>query len=156
MKRALKYVAWLPLILWASLLVHAQVQRLSNSTRYLPLNTANTATDTTALTVGQVSQFLLTGTPTAAALYTTPTAAAWCAAFPFIASQRAKGYNYEFIVKNTAATDSNAITFAGGDGNVTFTTAPSISGGHMHVLRVIFKDCNTPVISIVPYGSNTF
>lgn len=141
------------LALWAVLLV-AQTVRLGPY-GVLPINTANTATDTTALTIGQVAQQLITATPTAAAVYTTPSATTWCAAFPFIASSNAKGWNYDLYIKNTATTDTNNITFTGGSG-VTFVTAPGVSGGHMHVLRVIFKDCNTPVVSIVPYGSNTF
>jgi hypothetical protein len=121
----------------------------------LPVTTGNTATDTIVLTVGQINSQLLTGTPTAAAVYTTPSATDWCNAFPFIASSSSQNWNYDLYVKNTAATNSNAITFTGGTG-VTFVSSPSISGGHMRVLRVIFQNCTVPTIAIVPYGSNAF
>lgn len=147
-----KFIFPIAILVWAVVLL---AQTPFGPYGVLPVATGNTATDTATLTVGQINSQLLTATPTAAAVYTTPTATAWCNTFPFIASSNAQGWNYDLFVKNTAAANSNAITFTGGSG-VTFVSNPSISGGHMRVLKIVFNSCTVPAISIVPYGSNTF
>ena len=143
------------LAIWGTALLLAQAVRVGPY-GVLPINTANVATDSATLTIGQVSQQLLTGTPTVASqTYTTPDATSWCAAFPFVKSGNHKGWNYDWYIKNTASTQANTITLAGGSG-VTPTSTVLVPTSSVRVLKVIFKDCSTPVIAIVPYGSTGF
>jgi hypothetical protein len=156
MKRLMRNWVFIAIAAWGALLLQAQYP-IFGPYGNIPISTAVIATNTATLTVDQmVDSALLTATPTSAAVYTTPSATALCAAFPFVASTNTIGWNYDLYLKNTAAAGSNAITWLGGTG-VTFVTSPSTSGGGMRVLKMVFNSCTgTPSISVVPYGSNTF
>lgn len=120
----------------------------------LNVSTANTATTTAVLSVGQVSQGLLTGTPGGNATYTTPSAAAWCGAFPFLGANGQKGWDFAYDVKNTSPS-GQTITVAGGSG-VTVQSDGLVPGGSVKHYRVVFRDCQVPAITMVPVGSNLF
>lgn len=66
-----------------------------------------TATDTATLTAAQIVNGVIEGTPTAAANYTLPTAAAVLALLP---SDFAVGDAFEFVIHNKAATATFDIT----------------------------------------------
>jgi hypothetical protein len=72
----------------------------------------STATDTATLTAAQLKVGLLTGTPTAAATYTTPTGTAFEAEFASFATDEA----FEFVIINLATTTTFDITIAAGAG----------------------------------------
>lgn len=80
----------------------------------LPFLTTAVAADTTTLSNSQTVG-LLTGTPTAGATYTTPTAAQLCAYFRNIVPANQQTYSWHLWVKNTSA-GANTITVAGGSG----------------------------------------
>jgi hypothetical protein len=80
----------------------------------LPFTVATTAIDTITLNTTQVVG-LLTGTPTAGATYTTPTAAALCTYFRHIVKPNQTVYSWDWYIRNTSAM-ANTITAAGGSG----------------------------------------
>lgn len=115
---------------------------------------ANVAADTATLTVNQVSQGVLKGTPTSAATYTTPSATAWCAAFPQLANQGASNGWFDLYVLNTSA-GANAITLAGGSGVTLRGTGTAAQNAERH-FRVIFKCTGTPAIDLLSLETATF
>lgn len=121
----------------------------------IPVNlTDNTAIDTASLSVGQMTG-ILTGTPTTAATYTTPTATAICAAFPFIQSSQSQGWNYDWYIKNTSL-GSNTITAAGGTG-VTLRGTGTATQNQIRHFKVVFKSCSpTPTIDLVSLETGAF
>lgn len=96
-----------------------------------------TAADTATLTTTQMVG-LLTGTPTAAAAYTTPTAANICASLPQV-QQVASGTNTNFandlFVKNTSA-GANTITMTAGAGVTAVGTMTIAQNAIRHFLVV--------------------
>lgn len=105
----------------------------------------STAGDTTTLTTSQMVG-LLTGTPTAAANYTTPTAANICASLPQIA-QTSGGTNTNFatdlFVKNTSA-GAFTITMVAGAG-VTTSGTMTIGQNTIRHFLVMPTACPNPV-----------
>jgi len=123
-----------------------------------PVVTGNTAVGTATLTPGQMST-LLTGTPTAAATYTTPTATLLCRLFPTaISKSNAAGtinFWWEFYVKNTSA-GANTITMAGGTGVTTVGTMTAAQNAITHFL-VVLNNCGaTPAAQLISLGTSTF
>jgi hypothetical protein len=118
----------------------------------LPFNTTNTATDTGTLAIGQVATSILVGTPTNTATYTTPTATAFCNAFPFVKTNQQKRWTYSWYVKNTTVTPAFGITVAGGSG-VTVSGSGLVGGGGIKRFQVILDDCGTPAVHLLPVGS---
>lgn len=120
----------------------------------IPVNTANTAIDTATLSVGQMAG-VLTGTPTAAATYTTPSATALCALFPFVASGNAQNWNYDWLVKNTSL-GANAITLAGGSGVTLVGTGTAAQNAARH-FKVVFNTCTgTPAVQLISLETSAF
>ena len=106
----------------------------------IPALTGNTAADTATLTPGQMST-LLTGTPTAAANYTTPTATNLCALFPFVQAQNANNFYWHWYIKNTSA-GANTITVVAGSGVTLVGTGTAAQNNVRHFL-VILTNCTS-------------
>lgn len=110
------------------------------------VNTATT--DTATLTVAQLFGGRITGTPTAAATYTTPTATLISGAF----KPCYVGSTTEFIVRNTSA-GANTITLAAGTG-VTLTGTMTIAQNNERRFIIQVTNCNTAVtIFSTPTGA---
>jgi len=114
---------------------------------------ATTAADTATLTAAQILGGLITGTPTAAANYTTPTAAL------LIAALQALGVPYlnesfEFSIKNTSA-GANTITVVGGTG-VTIVGTATIAQNNIKRFRLIITDPVLQTINVVSLGTSVF
>lgn len=121
----------------------------------LPWNTANTAIDTAALSVGQVTgSAILVGTPTAGATYTTPTATALCAQFPFLGNRANNRWSYDWYVKNTSL-GANTITLAGGTGVTLVGTGTAAQNTTRH-FRIIFTSCTTPAVQLLSLDTAAF
>lgn len=114
----------------------------------IPWNVSgNTAIDTATLVVGQMTG-LLTGTPTGAANYTTPSATAICALFPFVASQSAQNWQYDWYVKNTSL-GANTITVVAGSG-VTVVGTGTATQNNLRHFKIVLNTCNgTPAVQVV-------
>lgn len=126
----------------------------------VPIRTGNTAADTATLVLGQMST-LLTGTPTAAANYTTPTATLLCSLFPFVGSGGVNNFSWDFFVKNTSA-GANTITVVGGTG-VTVTGTATIAQNAIKHFKIVLTACPIPgttsptaVAQVLSLGSSTF
>jgi tetrahydromethanopterin S-methyltransferase subunit D len=121
----------------------------------IPVNlTDSTAIDTGTLSVGQMYG-ILTGTPTGAATYTTPTATAMCAMFPFLNTSSSQGWNYDWYVKNTSL-GANTITLAGGTG-VTLRGTGTATQNNVRHFKVVFKSCGTtPTVDLVSLELGAF
>jgi hypothetical protein len=121
----------------------------------MPVTTANTFTDT-----GSLSNFnfvgLLTGTPTAAANYTTPTAAAACAYFRNIVPPVSTLYWFDWWVKNTSG-GANTITIVAGSGFTVVGTATIAQNNVKHFL-VNLTNCSSgnEAGNILSVGTSTF
>jgi hypothetical protein len=113
----------------------------------------NTAADTATLTPDQMVG-ILTGTPTAAAAYTTPTATVLCNVFPIAASGN---YNTTFgitlIVKNTSA-GANTITMTAGTG-ITIVGTATVAQNKSAVFYLFPTSCATPAWKLVSVVSGT-
>ena len=120
----------------------------------VPFRTGNTAADTASLTPGQMSS-LLTGTPTAAANYTTPTATQLCQLFPFVGSAAANLY-WPWWVKNTSG-GANTITVVGGTG-VTVTGTATIAQNAVKMFMVVLDNCvaGSQAAHVISLGTSTF
>lgn len=104
----------------------------------LPFTTATVAADTATLTNAQMVG-LLTGTPTAGATYTTPTAAQLCTYFRNIIPPITNNYSWHLWVKNTSA-GSNTITVAGGTG-VTNVGARTAAQNNVRHFVIAITNC---------------
>jgi len=104
----------------------------------IPILTANVAADTATLAPFQMTG-ILTGTPTAAATYTTPTATALCALFPFVQTQAASNFWWDLYIKNTSA-GAFTITPAGGSG-VTLVGTGTASQNQLRHFKVVLNEC---------------
>ena len=124
-------------------------------TPQVPFRLGNTAADTATLTPGQM-QGLLTGTPTAAANYTTPTATLLCALFPFVGSSNTFNFHWEWNVKNTSA-GANTITVVAGSG-VTVTGTATIAQNAVKRFMIVLDSCasGSQAAHVVSLGSSTF
>jgi hypothetical protein len=112
-----------------------------------------TAIDTATITSSQVLGGLITGTPTAAAAYTLPTAALLQAALqsfcvPFI------GQSFEFTVKNTSA-GANTITVAIGTGGTAVGTM-TIAQNSCKRFKVVLTAVDSPAYSLYSLGTVVF
>ena len=107
-----------------------------------------TAGDTTALTTTQMAG-LLSGTPTAAANYTTPTAAQFCSALPQVA-QLSGGTNNNFaldsFIRNTSA-GAFTITVVAGAG-VTLTGTMTIAQNTIRHFLIVPTACPNPATGL--------
>ena len=99
--------------------------------------TGNVAADTATLTPTKMLG-VLTGTPTAAANYTTPTAAQFCALFPFVATSNGT-YDYDWVLKNTSA-GANTITLVAGTG-VTLSGTGTAAQNTVRVFKISLNNC---------------
>lgn len=105
---------------------------------------SNTATDTTTLSTTQFAPGILVGTPTAAANYTTPTAANICSAFPSV-SINAPGTNtnfgYQLFIRNVSG-GANTITLVAGAGvTLAAGNTNTIAQNHTRAFLVVPTAC---------------
>ncbi len=108
----------------------------------IPISTAgNTAVGTATIAANQLMG-ILTGTPVAAATYTTDTATNICSMFPFVGAQSVNNWNYDFYVKNTSA-GANTITFAGGAG-VTLVGTGTAAQNFLRHFKIVLNACPVP------------
>lgn len=119
-----------------------------------PFRTGNTAADTATLVPTQMSG-LLTGTPTAAANYTTPTATQLCALFPFVGSNAAN-FHWDIYWKNTSG-GANTITAVAGTGVTVVGTATVAQNAVKHWM-VVLTGCvsGSAAAQLISLGSSTF
>lgn len=152
--RFFKHIAILTLSIFLAVLVsHAAAPILQYGV--LPWNTANTAIDTATITVGQMtSSAILVGTPTAGASYTTPSATALCAQFPFLGNGANNRWSYDWYVKNTSL-GSNTITMLAGSGVTVVGTATAAQNTVRH-FRVVFTSCTTPAVQLLSLETASF
>ncbi len=150
-----KYIASIVLFFALALSLSAQRMPLGLYGQ-IPFRSGNTAADTISLVPAQMST-LLTGTPTAAANYTTPTATQLCALFPFVKSGANTGYWWEWYVKNTSA-GANTITVVAGSG-VTVVGTATIAQNNVKAFVIVLDQCGptvTPAAHIFSMGTSTF
>lgn len=143
-------LAWGPLPF-----AHAQSQPIGPY-GVMPWLTANTAADTATLSAFQMVG-ILTGTPTAAANYTTPTATALCAMFPFVAAQAASNFHWSLYVKNTSA-GANTITFVAGSG-VTLVGTGTVAQNNVRQFEVVLNECrvgSTAAAQLISLNTSAF
>lgn len=115
--------------------------------------TPSTAIDTATLTAEQMLGGLITGTPTAAANYTLPTAALLITALqsfgvPYI------GQSFRFTIKNTSG-GANTITAVAGTGATIVGTA-TVAQSNAKEFRVVITGVDVPAYSIYSLGTVTF
>lgn len=148
-----KYLPFALVFAWASLLVGAFFLPYAT----LPVDLGNTATDSATLSVAQVQQQLLSVTPTSASALVTPTATAWCGAFPALAQSGTYGYSYNWYIKNLASTQTKTATISGGSGvTVNGVNSPGlVPTGSIKFYKVVMN-CGIPAITLVPLGSNAY
>ncbi len=120
----------------------------------VPFRTGNVAADTASLTPGQMSG-LLTGTPTAAANYTTPTATQLCQLFPFVTGAAAN-FHWDVYWKNTSA-GANTITAVGGTGVTVVGTATVAQLSIKHFI-VVLTNCvaGAQAAQLISLGTSVF
>lgn len=111
---------------------------------------AGTAADTATLSAAQMLGGLLTGTPTAAAAYTTPTATALVAAM----SNCAAGRMYELIVKNTSAGNFTITMTAGTD--LTISGTATVAQNHARIFKLVATNCTTPAVTLYSIVDSAF
>jgi hypothetical protein len=114
----------------------------------------STATDTATLSTQQMYG-LLTGTPTAAANYTTATATNLCALFPFLSSQNAAPFAWDWYVKNTSG-GANTITVVAGAGVTLVGTGTAAQNNVRHYKIEVSACSSTPAASIVSLETAAF
>jgi len=120
----------------------------------LPFTLNNTAADTAALVPAQMVG-LLTGTPTAGATYTTPSATALCALFPFVGASNANSFTWDWYVKNTSA-GANTITAAGGTG-VTLRGTGTAAQNNLRHFKIELTTCTgTPAANLYSLETAAF
>lgn len=133
-----KILASVLFLVFAGIATAQQTMPLQRSVSgQVPFRSGNTAADTASLTPGQMSS-LLTGTPTAAANYTTPTATQLCQLFPFVGSS-ATNLHWDWWIKNTSA-GANTITVVGGTG-VTITGTATVTQNNIKHFMVVLDNC---------------
>lgn len=149
-------LSFLAIGIWATLLFAQNRQPVT------PLNffRLSTATDTATLTAGQVSPGLLIGTPTAAATYTMPTAAALCTLWPgiaILAPGTNSNYGYELWIRNTSL-GANTITLSSPGGGVTLAAGNTntIAQNHTRIFKFVPTSCAAGSGSNNPGGVNTW
>lgn len=123
----------------------------------IPVSLDGVAADTATLTTDQITSVLLTGTPTAAANYTTPTALSVCQVFLMDVANVRNRYVYDWYVKNTSA-GSNAITIVAGAGG-TITGTATIAQNAIKHFFVRVSGCGsgqTPALVVFSLGTSTF
>lgn len=112
-----------------------------------------TAADTATLTAAQILGGLITGTPTAAANYTTPTAVLMLAAMAAFGAPYL-GLTFEFLIKNTSA-GANTITVVAGTG-VTIVGTATIAQNAIKRFRVVVSSVDASTLDVYSLGSSTF
>lgn len=119
-----------------------------------PFRTGNVFTDTGSLVPGNMSG-LLTGTPTAAANYTTPTATQLCNLFPFVGGTAAN-FHWDIYWKNTSG-GANTITAVGGTG-VTVVGTATVAQNNVKHWMVVLTNCasGTQAAQLISLGTSTF
>lgn len=110
----------------------------------------NFATATGTATLGAVVGQFITGTPVAAATYTTPTATAIEAAMPSCVI----GAVYHMVIYNTSG-GANTITLAGGT-SVTIVGTATVAQNNGKQFLITPTNCSTPAVSIYSLGTSTF
>lgn len=132
----------------------APAQLLSNG--QLPVNLAgNVAVGTQTLGLAAFATQILTGTPTGAASYTTPTATALCTLFPFLAQNGTFDWSYDWYVVNTSG-GSNTITMVVGSGVTLVGTGTAAQNFTRH-FKVNFVTCQgTPAVQLVSLETSAF
>lgn len=151
-----KYLAFISLLLVMTVSAVAQGRMPLGLYGQIPFRSGNTAADTATLVTAQMSA-LLTGTPTAAANYTTPTATQLCTLFPFVKAGANTGFYWTWIVKNTSA-GANTITVVAGTG-VTIVGTATIAQNALKPFIIVLDQCGptvTPAAHIFSLGSATF
>lgn len=113
----------------------------------------STAIDTATLTTAQMLSVLITGTPTAAANYTTPTAALILAALAAFGAPYL-GLSFELSIKNTSA-GANTITVVAGVG-VTVVGTATIAQNAIKRFRAVVTSVDASTIDLISLGSSTF
>jgi hypothetical protein len=112
---------------------------------YGNLGFTNTAFVNTATIPAFAMVGIVTGTPTAGATYTTDTATNLCALFPFVATQNAQQFSWDWYIKNTAG-GAFTITAAGGT-NVTLSGSGTAAQNNMRHFKIILTGCTgTPTV----------
>lgn len=148
-------VLFLTLVLCCSLaFAQAPAQILSNG--QIPVNLAgNVAVGTATLGLASFATQILTGTPTGAASYTTPTATQLCTLFPFLAQNGAFGWSYDWYVVNTSG-GSNTITMVAGSGVTLVGTGTAAQNFTRH-FKVQFVNCQgTPTVNLISLETSAF
>jgi hypothetical protein len=122
----------------------------------IPLLSSNpVATDTATLTLSQM-RGMLTDTPTMdAQTLTTPTAAILCAAFPFVATSQAIGWNFDWWVKNTSL-GAHTITIGGGSGVSLVGTGTAAQSFIRHFKVTFPTGCRTNAVTLISMETTAF
>lgn len=129
----------LAFLLTFALVIHAQTVPL-NPAGELMFSTTNVAADTISLTNTQMVG-LLTGTPTAAANYTTRTAVQACAYFRNIVPPNVANYSWDLWIKNTSG-GANTITVVAGSGFTLVGTGTAAQNNVRH-LKFVLTNCTS-------------
>jgi hypothetical protein len=93
---------------------------------------------------------LLTGTPTGAANYTTPTATALTGAM----TSCIVGRSYDLAVKNTAG-GAFTITFLAGT-SVTLSGTMTVTQNNIRHFKIVATNCTTPAVTMYSMGGAAF
>jgi hypothetical protein len=154
MKRYLSTVG--ALVALITVLAVAQTQLPLGPFGTVPINRVDNVATDTATIVANKTVGLLTGTPTAAAAYTTDTAANICKVFPFVANQNAFGFNYIFYLKNTAG-GAFTITLTAGAG-VTIVGTATVAQNNIKPFLVVLKTCTvgSEAVDMISLGTSAF
>lgn len=132
------------------------------SLRYgiLPINLVDNvvagSSGTGTLSVANMTSQILTATPTSMAItYTTPTATALCAAFPWIGAKGGINWSYDWWVKDTAGS-ALTVTLAGGSGVTLVGTGTAVQNNLRH-FKVQFRSCGaTPAVNLISLDTSAF
>lgn len=146
-------ILWFVLGIWALVFIAFSQPAPLLPYGVAPINlTDNVATNTASIPAQQM-QGILTGTPTSAATYTFDSATNICALFPQVGARNQQGFNFDFYVKNTSASQDRTITIAAGSGG-TLVGSSIIPSGSLKRLKVVLTSCGSvPAVSIVPTSS---
>jgi hypothetical protein len=115
--------------------------------QYSPIATAG---DTATLTMSQISNTVLNGTPTAAANYTLPTAASIVAALPYCIV----GQSFDTWIRNTSA-GANTITVVGSTGS-TATGTLTVAQNQARLFVTIVTSCTSPATTTYSMVTGAF
>lgn len=123
-------------------------------TQALSLAFPNTTATNTATITGQSLQGLLTGTPTAAANYTTDTATNVCAAIGSVLGTPAPpGTSWDWYIKNTSG-GANTITVVAGSG-VTLSGTGTVVQNNVRQFRWQVVNCTAGAQALNLFSLNT-